>query len=203
MSTAEASIVQRAILRDVDAFAELYNDNVNRIYRYIYYRVGNGAEAEDLCEQVFLKAWEAIPRFEWRGYPFSAWLYRLAHNVIVDHYRGTRDNEPLADRNPSLDRRVDPEASLQRTLANEQLRWALRQLTDEQRQVLHLKFIEGYANFEIAAILDKKEGAIRALQYRALRSLNRILSREESRQLEPDIPLVGTISSVPPGAYAE
>ncbi len=147
MSTAEASIVQRAILRDVDAFAELYNDNVNRIYRYIYYRVGNGAEAEDLCEQVFLKAWEAIPRFEWRGYPFSAWLYRLAHNVIVDHYRGSRDNEPLADRIPSLDRRVDPEASLQRTLANEQLRWALRQLTDGNGKCCISKFIEGYDQF--------------------------------------------------------
>lgn len=180
MSTAEAQIVQLAIQRDCDAFAQLYNSNVNRIYRYIYYRIGNGAEAEDLCEQVFLKAWEAISRFEWRGYPFSSWLYRLAHNMIVDHYRMRKDNEPLEDRVPSSDRRMDPEASLQRTLANEQLRWALQQLTEEQRQVLQLKFIEGYGNPEIAQILAKKEGAIRALQYRALRSLHRILAKEEA-----------------------
>jgi RNA polymerase sigma-70 factor, ECF subfamily len=189
MSTAEAHIVQRAIQRDCDAFAELYNDNVDRIYRYIYYRVGNGAEAEDLCEQVFLKAWEAIGRFEWRGYPFSSWLYRLAHNIIIDHYRMSRESEPLEDRMPSSDRRMDPEAYLQQTLTHEQLLWAFRQLTEEQRQVLHLKFIEGYANYEIASILDKKEGAVRALQYRGLRSLNRILSREERNALDFDLSL--------------
>ena len=180
----EADLAQRASQRDQAAFAELYNAYVDKIYKYIYYKVGNAPDAEDLCEQVFLKAWEAIGRYTWCGYPFSSWLYKLAHNLVVDHYRMRRDALPLNDVLATSDEPVDPESLMRQTLDAYELREAILQLTPEQRQVIALKFIEGYDNAEIAQMMNKKEGAIRALQYRALRSLQAILEAEEAKQLE-------------------
>jgi len=187
----EAELAQRASQRDPDAFAELYHAYVEKIYKYIYYKVGNPCEAEDLCDQVFLKAWEAIGRYTWYGYPFSSWLYRLAHNLVVDHYRTRREILPLDDALLIREEPVDPEAALASSVASSELRQAIQQLTREQRQVICLKFISGYANSEIAATMGKKEGAIRALQYRALRSLQAILEAEERKTREFDfLPLV-------------
>lgn len=181
----EAELAQRASQHDPAAFAQLYNAYVEKIYKYIYYKVGNASDAEDLCEQVFLKAWEAIGRYTWCGYPFSSWLYKLAHNLVVDHYRTKREALPLSDIISTCDEPVvDPEAALNLSLDAAELAAAMAQLTGEQRQVISLKFIEGYDNSEIAQMLNKKEGAIRALQYRALRSLQSILEAEEARRLE-------------------
>lgn len=181
----EADLAQRASQHDPAAFAQLYNAYVDKIYKYIYYKVGNAPDAEDLCEQVFLKAWEAIGRYTWCGYPFSSWLYKLAHNLVVDHYRTKREVLPLNDILSTSDEPiVDPEAALNLSLDAAELADAIAQLTDEQRQVISLKFIEGYDNAEISQMLNKKEGAIRALQYRALRSLQVILEAEEARRLE-------------------
>src|SRR5437016_2363113 len=180
----EAELVERASQHDQAAFADLYNTYVEKIYKYVYYKVGNAADAEDLCEQVFLKAWEAIGRFKWCGYPFSSWLYKLAHNLVVDHYRTKRDPMPLNDLLYTPLEPADPENALHATVEAEEMTQALAQLTEEQRQVINLKFVEGYSNLEIAELMNKKEGAIRALQYRALRSLQCILRSEEERELE-------------------
>jgi RNA polymerase sigma-70 factor (ECF subfamily) len=180
----EADLAQRASKHDQAAFAELYNAYVEKIYKYIYYKVGNAPDAEDLCEQVFLKAWEAIGRYTWCGYPFSSWLYKLAHNVVVDHYRTRREAVPLDTAFATSDEPVDPDTTLQQMVEAAELREAINQLTVEQRQVIALKFIEGYENTEIAQMMNKKEGAIRALQYRALRSLQGILEAEEAKMLE-------------------
>ncbi len=177
----EAELVQRATKRDEAAFAELYSNYVEKIYRYIYYKVGDASEAEDLCGQVFLKAWEAIERYVWTGYPFSSWLYRLAHNLVVDHYRTHRESLPLDDTLITREEPIDPEAALLNSLKAQELRLAISQLTGEQRQVIHFKFIEGYDNTEIAAMMNKKEGAIRALQYRALHSLHEIMEQQEEQ----------------------
>jgi len=184
MLSNEADLAQRASERDQTAFAELYNAYVEKIYKYIFYKVGNAVEAEDLCEQVFLKAWEAIGRYTWCGYPFSSWLYRLAHNLVVDHYRTRRESVPLHEVLTTSSEPEDPQDSLLQTLDAAELSDAISQLTDDQRQVISLKFIEGYENAEIAQMLNKKEGAIRALQYRALRSLLSILEAEEVKKLE-------------------
>lgn len=184
MLSNEAELAQRASEHDQTAFAELYNAYVEKIYKYIFYKVGNDTEAEDLCEQVFLKAWEAIGRYTWCGYPFSSWLYRLAHNLVVDHYRTRRETVPLHEVLTTSSEPEDPQDSLLQTLDAAELRDAISQLTDDQRQVIALKFIEGYENAEIAQMLNKKEGAIRALQYRALRSLLSILEAEEVKKLE-------------------
>lgn len=181
LTTSEAEIVQRATKRDEAAFAELYTHYVDKIYRYIYYKVGNAAEAEDLCGQVFLKAWEAIERYTWTGYPFSSWLYRLAHNLVVDHYRTSRESLPLDDAIVTTEQPIDPEVALLNHFAANELRRAIGQLTGEQRQVIHFKFIEGYDNSEIAQMMNKKEGAIRALQYRALHSLQEIMVQQEQQ----------------------
>ncbi len=180
----EAELAQRASQYDQEAFAELYNAYVDKIYKYLYYKVGNPLDAEDLCEQVFLKAWEAIGRYAWCGHPFSSWLYRLAHNLVVDHYRTRRDTMPLNDMVMTAGEAIQVDNMLRQTLDAAELRQALSQLTPEQRQVIALKFIEGFDNAEIARMMHKKEGAIRALQYRALRSLQSILEAEEVRQLE-------------------
>src|SRR3954462_11237005 len=104
----EAELAQRAAQHDQEAFAQLYNAYVEKIYKYIYYKVGNPCEAEDLCEQVFLKAWEAIGRYTWYGYPFSSWLYRLAHNLVVHQYRTRRENPPLGHALPNRHTTADP-----------------------------------------------------------------------------------------------
>ncbi len=166
-----------AVQRDAEAFGQLYDLYVGPIYRYLFYRLGDAAEAEDLAEAVFLKAWEAIHRFRWQGKPFLAWLYRMAHNALVDHMRTRRPADPL---DLHLDRaQPAQEDELERGLTAEELARAISQLTEDQQQVIVLKFLEGLENAEIAAITGKNEGAIRALQLRALLALRRALGRRE------------------------
>lgn len=180
----EADLAQRASAHDPEAFAELYNAYVDKIYKYIYYKVGNEQDAEDLCEQTFMKAWEAIGRYTWYGHPFSSWLYKLAHNLVVDHYRTRRDTTPLNNIISTSAEPADPHNLYHQTLDADELVGAIGQLTSEQRQVIALKFIEGYDNSEISQMMNKKESAIRALQYRALHSLQNILAAEDERRLE-------------------
>lgn len=169
-------LVDRAVQRDAEAFGALYDTYLGPIYRYLYYRLGNHAEAEDIGEQVFFKAWQAIDRFRWQDKPFSAWLYRLAHNAMVDHLRTRKHTETLDS--PAVVVRAISEDWTSNQLDSDELARALGEITDEQRQVIILKFIEGLDNSEIAQVMDKREGAIRALQLRALISLRRVLTRE-------------------------
>ena len=175
----EAELAQRASMHDQAAFAELYNAYVEKIYKYIYYKVSNPSDAEDLCEQVFLKAWEAIGRYRWQGRPFLAWLYRLAHNAHIDHVRSQRPTTSLTDDQRPLEL-ASHSASIElgRALDAEVIAGALAQLTLEQQQVIVMKFIEGLDNEQIAHAMDKREGAIRALQMRALMSMRRVLERQ-------------------------
>jgi RNA polymerase sigma-70 factor (ECF subfamily) len=174
---AVVALVDRAVAtRDQAAFGALYDRFLGQVYRYLYYRTGSQAEAEDLTEQVFLKAWEAIDRFRWQGRPFLAWLYRLAHNVHVDHLRRRRQTISLNDDERPIDLASEAAtAELAQRLDAEVLARAVRQLTPEQQQVIILKFMDGFDNAQIAQVMDKREGAIRALQLRALMSLRRIL----------------------------
>lgn len=180
----EAELARRASRHDPKAFAELYNAYVEKIYKYIYYKVGNTQDAEDLCEHVFMKAWEAIGHYTWNGYPFSSWLYKLAHNLVVDYYRTRRDTTPLNTIIATPSEPADPHNAFHQTLDADELLGAMVKLTAEQRQVIALKFIEGYENAEIAVMMDRKESAIRALQYRALHSLQNILAAQDERKLE-------------------
>ncbi len=179
------ALVNRVVVsRDPNAFGELYDRYVERVYRYLYFRSGSHPEAEDLTEQVFLKAWEAIGRYRWQGRPFLAWLYRLAHNTHIDHVRTQKPTTSLNnDERPVELASNAAQVELARTLDADLLARALGQLTPEQQQVIVMKFIEGMDNEQIAASMDKREGAIRALQMRALMSLRRVLELQGERGL--------------------
>ncbi len=177
----EKVLVQRAIKRDHVAFAQLYDRFVDKIYRYIYYKVGSKTEAEDLTGQVFLKAWEAIGHYQWTERPFAAWLYRIAHNLIVDYFRTKRDASSLDDITSLEHPGSDLDEIIGHHLTAEVLRQALKRLTPDQQQVIVLRFLEGYNTAEVAQIMGKQPGAVRTLQHRALAGLNHIFRQGKER----------------------
>jgi RNA polymerase sigma-70 factor (ECF subfamily) len=176
--TDEEELIRRAIQRDPEAFGELYVRHLDRIYRYIYYKVGNGMEAEDLTEAVFLRAWEALERYRPQGHPFSSWLYRIAHNLIVDHYRARRDEAPIDSVSFALaDGGLGPEELLVQEAEAARLHQAISQLPEAQQHVILLRFTVGLSHREVAQIVGKSEGAVRVMQHRALAALGSILGQ--------------------------
>lgn len=175
----ESLLIERAKRYDQKAISELYKRHVQNIYRYIYYRVGDVNVAEDLTAEVFLRALEGLAGFTYRGVPFSAWLYRIAHARVMDHFRqqARRELLPLDERLVATGK--GPQAAVEARLDCEELQSAIAQLTTDQQQVIILKFVEGLSNAEAARILGKTEGAVKALQHRALNSLQRTMRREE------------------------
>lgn len=173
------ALVARAVDRDQAAFAQLYDCYLDRVYRYMYYRTANRPDAEDLTEQVFLQAWAAIERFRWQGKPFLAWLYTVAHNVVVDWRRRTPASASLDQGERPLDVE-SPGATrdMSRWIEAEMLAAAIKLLTPEQQQVITLKFLDGFDTAHIAQVMGKREGTVRALQLRALQSLRRELERQ-------------------------
>lgn len=173
---AERELVLRASNHDREAFARLYDQFVDKIYRYIYYKVGSRVEAEDLTAKVFMKSWQAIGAYQWTGRPFVAWLYRIAHNLIVDHFRTHRDASSLGGIVALGTSDPGPEAMLDDCLTQEMVRNALTRLTREQQLVVNLRFLEGYTTAEVAAIMGKQEGAVRVMQHRALAGLRSVFT---------------------------
>jgi RNA polymerase sigma-70 factor (ECF subfamily) len=176
------SLIKGAIQGDADAFGELYKQHMAAIYRYIFFRVGNREDAEDLTEQVFLKAWEALPNYKDKGFPFQSWLYRIAHNSVVDHHRRQKEILPMPYLE-NLTTKNDPDHTLAHVIMteeNETLAEAVAQLPEIQQQVIILRFIEGLNHKKVADILQKSYGACRTIQYRALAALNRLLSEEKA-----------------------
>src|SRR5262249_37335023 len=171
----EDALVERACRGDADAFGRLYELHLDRIYRYVYYRVGSSNEAEDLTEHVFLKAWEAIGRYESRGLPFAAWLYRMAHNAVIDHYRARRPTASLDETFDLEDERQNPVASAEALFDREELKAAIQRLNQDQQTVIILRFTEGLSHAEVGRILGKSEGAVRVIQHRALGVMARFL----------------------------
>jgi len=178
----DSELVLLAIRRDEEAFAELYERHVVRVYRHIYYMVGNAAEAEDLTAQTFLRAWEAIERYQVRGAPFVSWLLRIGHNLGVSHLRARRETSELHDGILDDKAHRDPESSYERTAEEELVREAILLLRDEQRQVIILRFIEDLDYREVAEIIGKSVAAIRVIQHRALNAL-----RKQIKLLDPAV----------------
>ena len=161
--------------QDVEAFAGLYDAYVKPIYRYIYVRIGESVEAEDLTGQVFLRAWRAWGRYRDQTGSPAAWLYRIAHNVVIDHRR-TQKIEPNLDDHLDLVGDADPAETVLRRVGQERLVRAIRQLRTEHQRVVVLRFVEGLGYPEVAAALGKSEGAVRVIQHRALATLRTILA---------------------------
>lgn len=170
----ELNLIRSSQSGDRDAFACLYETHLDRLHRYIYFRVFDRELAEDLTSLVFLKAYEHLGTFKSGHIPFVGWLYRIAHNTVIDYYRTRKTVVPLEDVDLlklSHSDKVDEKLDL--NLCSEKLAEALDQLTSMQREVLILRFIWGLTPMEIAAKLKKGRGAIRALQMRGLRRLAR------------------------------
>jgi RNA polymerase sigma-70 factor (ECF subfamily) len=172
----EAHLIQRAKEGDERAFARLYDEHHPAIYRYIAYRVGNDGVAEDLTGEVFVKLVDRIDGFTYCGRPILAWLYTIARNLVNDHHRrcGRSDMVPLDEGIQA--ECIDPEDAADGALERRRLAEALEQLTDDQRQVIILKFFENLDNQTVAQILDKSYGAVKALQHRGLGALRRALT---------------------------
>ncbi|MGE3856880.1 MAG: RNA polymerase sigma factor [Dehalococcoidia bacterium] len=165
------ALVDRARDGDPEAFGQLYDRFQPEIVRYLAHRVGDPDTAEDLAQQVFMKAWQAIPRYEARGVPFKAWLYRMAHNQMVDHFRTRKQTADL----DGIDVPEDAEAETL-VLAAEMsaaLEQALGRLSEDHRQVLTLRFLMEKSAKEIGEIMGRKEVTVRGLQMRALQALRR------------------------------
>jgi len=169
----EEEVILLAGTGDTDAFSLLYERYVTRIYNYIYYRTGNPYEAEDLTSRVFHRALGHINHYSNRGVPFSAWLYRIAHNLVANWHRdNSRRNEvPLEDQTGLPQRTEHPEHRLVTNQELENLLKVIRQLPAERQQLLILKFVEGMSNAEIAMIMMRSEGAIKSLYHRTLLTL--------------------------------
>ncbi len=174
----EVKLIQRARQGDLAAVSELYNLHVDRIYRYVRYRTGDDQTAEDITAEVFLRAIEGLGNYSDQGAPFSAWLYRIAHARVIDYWRSSkrRQTAPLED--PLLqDGLVAADEAIDTDFLQHRSLWAaLRQLTDDQQNVIILKFVQGLSNIEVAQVLGKTEGAVKALQRRALEALARQLN---------------------------
>ena len=171
----EDVLVQRAKTGDADAFADLYERLCTRVFRYFFYRVGHREEAEDLTEQVFLKAWQAMPGYDWRGVPFSAWIFRLAHNLLIDHKRSSRDRGDLDEALEIEDESEGPEEMTLRRVEAHALATAIGQLSAIEQTVVILRFVERIDHRSVASIIDKTEVATRSIQSRALARLARLL----------------------------
>ena len=176
-------LVDRAQQGERAALEELYLIHFDRIYSYLHVSVGNRHDAEDLTTQTFLKMLESIGRFRWQSAPFSAWLFRIAHNLAMDHFRANRRWQPEEDvPEPEPDEVTSAETGALESIGRRSMLELIEDLSPEQQQVLTLKFVFNFANAEAATILGKTEGAIKSLQHRALVSLQKQLEKREPLQ---------------------
>ncbi|MCT2592054.1 sigma-70 family RNA polymerase sigma factor [Streptomyces sp. N2-109] len=174
-------LVERAQGGEADAFGCLYDQYNDTVYRYIYYRVGGRATAEDLTSETFLRALRRISTFTWQGRDFGAWLVTIARNLVADHFKSSRfrlevTTGEMLDAN-EVER--SPEESVLETLSNAALLDAVHRLNPQQQECVTLRFLQGLTVAETARIMGKNEGAIKTLQYRAVRTLARLLPEDE------------------------
>jgi RNA polymerase sigma-70 factor (ECF subfamily) len=175
----ERSLVKQAQFGDSEAFAQLYDAYLERVYRYVYFHVSDDQTAEDITSQVFLRAWEHLGSYQPGSSPFLAWLYTIARNQVIDHYRARKESVSIDEvvSLPSKENAVDEQVQSRFDL--QAMRDALQFLTKEQQQVLILRFIVGLETHEIAREMSKAEGAVRALQMRALQTLSKYMVEKE------------------------
>src|ERR671937_3148188 len=170
-------LVDRAQRGEREALEDLYLLHFDRIYSYLHLSVGNRHDAEDLTTQTFLKMLESIKRFRWGAAPFSAWLFRIAHNLAMDHFRSSRRWQPEEEvPEPEGAEEYSAEEAALESIGRRSMLQLIEKLSHEQKQVLTLKFVFNFSNGETASILGKTEGAVKSLQHRALVSLQKQIS---------------------------
>ena len=179
--------------RDPDAFAELYDVYVSRIYRYVFFKVSSAEDAEDLTSEVFLKAWDYVN--EKGGITnLNALLYRIARNAVIDHYRARQTKESIEDiveagaenELPMFKQHMEfgPKADIEKKEDAAELVKAMKKLKDEYREVLTMRFMEGLSHGEIAEVLEKSSVTVRVLQHRAMKALQRIIEQENGNEID-------------------
>ena len=178
--SSEESLVRQAVDGSQLAFTQLYDGHFNKVYRYIYFRVNSQAEAEDLTQEVFLKALQAIGSYKWRDVPFASWLLRIAHNQVIDYLRKQSKQKKATLEEAAAVSVEDPVAVTEQKLEMQELTSALKKLPAAQQEVISLRFIAGLPIAEVAKALGKSEGTVKALQFNGTISLRKILSRKEN-----------------------
>ncbi len=178
MLDGEKDIIKKAIKGEAKAFGLLYDHYQPQIYRFVFLKVSHREEAEDLTHQVFLKTWQNIAEYEFQGFPFSSWLYRVARNQVIDYYRTKKNNLCLEDIVELKTENPVPKA-IDNALDIEKVRKAIIQLKPEQQDVIILRFIEDFPIQTTASILNKSETAVKLLQHRAIKNLKKILNINE------------------------
>ncbi len=172
MLEGEDKLIVRAKKGEKECFGQLYDHYTPQIYRFILLKVTNRHEAEDLTHDVFLSAWQNLRGYKSQGFPFSSWLYQIARNKVIDHYRTKKFHANVDELDESAVKLVDmTENNLEKVLSLEVIQKAMKNLNSEQQDVLIMKFIEDLPHRDIAATLGKSEGAVRLIQHRALNAL--------------------------------
>jgi RNA polymerase sigma-70 factor (ECF subfamily) len=179
-------LVAEAKAGDVEAFAAIFDAYAGPVHRFIASRVNRPSDAEDLTQLVFVKALEALPRYEARGIPFGGWLFRLARNAIIDQARTRKDHLPLVAALTRETEEAGPEARAALRDDLDRVAAALRDLTEDQREVIELRFFAGLSVLETAIAMGRQEGTIRGLQFRAIASLRRSLGIEVGPREAPE-----------------
>ncbi|MFC2058883.1 sigma-70 family RNA polymerase sigma factor [Chloroflexota bacterium] len=180
----ERDLIERAQRNDPKAFAAIYDEYFDKIYRYTFHRVGNRMEAEDLTQQVFLNAIQSISSYRWRGVPFASWIFRIARNQVIDFHR-----KASKAKTTTLDLEIavvdsDPATMAEQSMDIKWVKGAMASLTQLQQEVLSLRFAGELSTAETAKVMDKNEGAVKALQHSALTALRKMLLEEESHSRE-------------------
>ncbi len=174
--SSDDELIIRAQQGDKHAFGELYERYLPPIYNFIIYRVGNTHEAEDLAETVFVKAWQALGRYQIKGVPFLAWLYRIARNLVTDYHRANSVQHVNLDTQLHLpDVEAIPEDQAVITMQFEKVMQRMTELDPLYQDVLMLRFVQGLSHAEVAEVLDRSQGAVRVLQHRALQAIRRLM----------------------------
>ena len=192
MLDGEEKLIRDAVKGNSSAFGALYDHYQPAIYRFVAVKVGRREEAEDITHQAFLSAWLSIKKYQHRGHPFSSWLYQIARNQVVDHYRAKRNETAIESVDPEYFAiAASIELSLPAKLEMENVRRAMKNLKSEYQDVILLRFIEDISLKETANILQKTEGAVKLMQHRAIKELKNILKAvdartEETEEIEPE-----------------
>ena len=171
------NLVEMAQKGDKEAFAQIYDELVKPVYRYIYYKVEDSI-AEDLTEDTFFKVWQNLSKYKKETHPFASWVFRIAHNLVIDHYRKNHITEEIDEAYADTKEIADPRQQADIKLTNVRLRKVIRRLPDNYQQVVILKYINELDNREIADTIGKSEAAVRIIQFRALEKLRSLLSDE-------------------------
>lgn len=177
MLETELQLIARAKKGDAQAFGALYDYYVAQIYRFVVVKVTHKETAEDLTHEVFLSAWQNLPNYTFRGFPFSSWLYAIARHRIIDHYRTRKVYSPIEEIHEQFVRvENDREAEFDLKIELAAVKRALAKLPIDHQDVLILRFVEDFSPKEIAEILGKSEGNIRIIQHRAINNLKKHLT---------------------------